>query len=166
MTSSTQRLLKTIILIGVVYASAFGVLLGMQFALGTEYPLVQVKGESMIPTFYDGEILIVKGVANKSVIRIHDIIVFHNPNHWDILIVHRVVEIRSSNDDLFFRTKGDNNIPIDYWQVREEHIAGMVLQKIPVIGDVVSIIQTPLGMGILFSLIIIIIIVDFFWDKE
>jgi signal peptidase len=164
-TSSTQRLLKTIILIGVVYASVFGVLLGMQFALGTEHPLVQVKGNSMVPTYYDGEILILKGVANKSDIKVQDVIVFHNPYSWDVLIVHRVVKILS-DDPLVFQTRGDNVGHDDPWRVQEEHIVGIVMQKIPFIGDIVSIIQTPFGMGILFSLIIIIIIVDFFWDKK
>lgn len=159
--------MRILILIGVIYASAHGFLFSLRFALGTEFPAVIVKGNSMVPTYYDGELIIVQGVADKNTIEpLRDIIVFHGPYDWDTLIVHRVVEKRSIDDQLIFFTKGDNNPSRDSWRVQEEHIVGIVLRKIPYMGEVVTAIQSPYGVGTLYGLIIIIVLIDFFYYKE
>jgi len=166
LTSKTRQLFRIILIIAIIYSSAYVVLLSLRFVLGTEYPVVVVKGISMEPTIYAGDILIIKGAADVSVIELQDVIVFHSPYEWNTLIVHRVVEITSSHDQLAFKTKGDNNSLPDPWLVPEENVAGIVLQKIEHIGRVVNVIQSPFGVGTLFSLIIIIIVFELFWQRK
>ncbi|MEE9509310.1 MAG: signal peptidase I [Candidatus Bathyarchaeia archaeon] len=166
MLPTKKRLLKIAILVIVIFSAAYGVLFSLRFALGTEFPVVIVNGVSMIPTYYEGDLLVVQGVPDKNMIEVQEIIVFHNPYSWDILIVHRVVEVRNLNEQLIFRTKGDNNVIQDHWQVREEHIVGRVLQKIPYMGGVVTAIQSPYGIGILYSLIVVVIVFELFYSKK
>ncbi len=166
MTPTKRRLLKIAVLVVIIFSAAYGVLFSLRFALGTEYPVVVVNGISMIPTYYEGDLLVVQGVPDKSLIEVSDVIVFHSPYSWDTLIVHRVVEIRTLNDQLTFRTKGDNNNVQDHWQVLEEHVVGRVLQKIPYVGGVVTAIQSPYGVGILYSLIIVVIVLEVFYSKD
>ena len=125
-----------------------------------QYAMVIVNGVSMNPTYYEGDLLVVQGIPDKSRIEVHDIIVFHDPYNWDKLILHRVVEVRALNDQLIFRTQGDNNDQANPWQVQEEHITGRVLQKIPYVGGIVMAIKTPYGIGILFSLIVVLIVLE------
>jgi len=161
-----RRLLRIVILVIIIFSSAYGVLFSLRFVLGTEFPVVVVRGESMIPTYYDGDLLIVRGVPDITIIELQDVIVFHSPYSWETLIVHRVVGKRVIHEQLVFSTKGDNNMVKDSWQVKEEHIVGMVTQKIPYMGGVVNAIQSPIGIGTLYSLIIIVVVIELFYDKE
>lgn len=160
------RLLKTLILVIVIFASAYGVLFSLRFALGTEYPVVVVRGKSMVPTFYDGDLLIVKGISEKDTIEPQDIIVFHSPYDWSTLIVHRVLDKKIIDGKLYFTTKGDNNAASDPWKVAEDDVAGVVLQKIPYMGGLVNVIQSRYGVGVLYGLIVIVILVELFYKKE
>jgi len=152
-----QRLLNIAMRVLIIVSVVYSVFFSLRVALGTEYAIVVVNGVSMNPTYYEGDLLVVQGIPDTSCIEVHDVIVFHDPYRWDLLIVHRVVDVRALNDQLIFWTQGDNNDYADPWQVQEEHIAGRVLQKIPYVGSVVTAIRSPYGMGILFSLIVVLI---------
>jgi signal peptidase len=156
-TPTKRRRLKLAMLVLVIVSAAYGLLVGMRVALGTEYPVLVVDGMSMNPTYYAGDLLVVQSIPDTRCIEVHDVIVFHDPYNWDKLILHRVVDVSALNDQLIFRTQGDNNDYADPWQVQEEHIAGRVLQKIPYVGSVVTAIRSPYGMGVLFSLIVVLI---------
>lgn len=157
MASTKRRRLKLAISVLAIISAIYIVFVSMRVALGIEYPVLIVVGVSMNPTYYEGDLLVVQGIPDMSRVEVHDIIVFHNPYRWDTLIVHRVVGIYALNDQLIFQTQGDNNNYADPWQVREEHIVGMVLQKIPYVGSVIKVLQSPYVMGILFSLIVVLI---------
>jgi signal peptidase I len=160
MAPTKRRLLKLASLVLVIVAVAYGVIVSLRVALGTEYPVVVVNGVSMNPTYSEGDLLVVQGIPDTSCIAVHDIIVFHDPSSWDTLIVHRVVDVHAFNDQWIFWTQGDNNDYADPWQIREEHLVGRVLQKIPYVGGVITAIRSPYGMGIIFSSIIVLIVVE------
>mgnify|MGYP000894972751 CR=1 FL=1 len=97
------------------------------------YPSVIATG-SMEPFIKPGDMILVKKVQNMSDIediKVGDIIQFRKDN---ILICHRVVEILSKEDGLYYRTKGDNNSEPDPELVRTEQIRGKITQVIPKIG--------------------------------
>lgn len=154
------------IIIGIVYAAAHGVLFSLRFALATEFPVVVVQGTSMIPTYFEGDLILVKGVADSNDIQLQDVIVFHSPYNWDTLIIHRVVEKIETSEGIILRTKGDNNPVRDPWQLQEEYVVGLVLQQIPYMGSVITAIRSPLGASIVFSLLVLVIVVDFFYSKK
>jgi len=64
------------VIVGVILA--FGVNQGLAFALSTDMPIVAVESNSMIPTFYKGDILVLQGVPADQIM-VGDIIVFSPP---------------------------------------------------------------------------------------
>jgi hypothetical protein len=54
----------------------------------------------------------------------------------------------------------------DPWQLQEEYVVGLVLQQIPYMGSVITAIRSPLGASLVFSLLILVIVVDFFYSKK
>lgn len=119
------------ILIGALAAYLIYTFLG--FAFHTPMPIVAVMTESMIPTIYPGDAVVVYNYGNISV---GDIIVFDGAKARcgvNFPIIHRVIKI---NNDKTFQTKGDHNL---FQLSCEKHIArkyiyGKALFKIPFIG--------------------------------
>lgn len=166
-TRVAKRITKILFLLIIVYTASYGILFSLRFALGTEFPVVVVEGKSMTPTYYDGDLLIVQGVIDKSKIDPQkDIIVFHSPYNWDLLIVHRVIDCLTINSQLHFKTRGDNNLYPDPWYVPERNVIGIVVGKIPAFGLVVTITQSTIGIVFIVSLIVIVIAIDIFYSKD
>jgi len=86
----------------------FSVLLVFQIVCcfaNTDTPLAVVKSESMEPTLFRGDVIVIRNYSNANVTpRIGTIIVFDLPTK-DIPIVHRI--IKNTQDCIV--TKGDNN---------------------------------------------------------
>lgn len=126
----------------IVYVALFILILNLHSVLSvflkTRIPLAVVTSSSMYPTLSIGDIVVVEGVKIEE-IRVGDIIVF-KPHSQGYPIIHRVVKIIKVNGKIIIKTKGDNNLTIDPWNVTEEMILGRVLEvngiplKIPFIG--------------------------------
>ncbi len=117
------------IMLGVILA--LGVNQGLAFALSTDMPIVAVESDSMVPTFYKGDILILQGVPAGQ-LNVDDVIVFSPPNQ-DTPIVHRIIQI---NPDGTFQTKGDAN-PGQIWyekSIKASQIHGKQIMIIPLLG--------------------------------
>ena len=99
-----QENLSTTLYIVLGIGLAFGLNIAMGIFLGTDMPVVAVESNSMVPTFYKGDLLILQGVPPEQ-LEEGNIIVFF-PEGKTTAIVHRIVGI---NDDGTFQTKGDAN---------------------------------------------------------
>ncbi|MBU6996249.1 MAG: signal peptidase I [Theionarchaea archaeon] len=110
----------------------------LMVTLGVERPLYVVISGSMEPTYYEGDILVVKR-ANPYTIEEGDIIVFESPS-GGIPIVHRVFDVEIAGGIPYFVTKGDHNNSLDvYYQfsypgVPPEQIIGKPIFRIPKLG--------------------------------
>jgi len=104
---------------------------GLALVLNTDMPLVAVESNSMVPTFYRGDILLLMGMDTKD-LKIGDIIVFSVPSH-KIPVVHRIIKI---NDDGTFQTKGDANAGQLSFEknITVEQIHGKEIFIIPYLG--------------------------------
>ncbi len=111
-------------------------------------------GDSMTPVLKSGGIVITQPVEPAD-IKLGDIITY---SRYDTLVVHRVVEI-IEDDSLLFRTKGDANEEPDSHLVHDYDITGRVYLYIPILGQVVQFMKTPIGLG-LFLLIPGLIIIS------
>ncbi len=126
------------ILIGLV--AAFVINTGLGHALGAEKPIMAVVSDSMEPTFYKGDLVVVKGVDTED-IKVGDIIVFYNP-YRNIPVVHRVIKIEKRGSVTYFYTKGDNNLTNPHSDqvsgiappIPEELVKGRVVKVIPKLG--------------------------------
>ena len=108
------------------FAIAYGVNFGLGYVLNTNTPVVAVFSNSMVPTFYKGDMIVVQGVDHVAV---GDIIVFNVPDR-SYPIIHRVYEINGNE----IRTKGDNNLYVDPWITKQENIYGKAVLKFPLLG--------------------------------
>lgn len=117
------------VILGVVLA--FGVNAGLAYGLSTDMPIVAVESNSMVPTFYRGDILVLQGVPAGS-LEVGDVIVFSPPSH-EVPVVHRIIDI---NPDGTFQTQGDAN-PGQIWyekSIKASQIHGKEILIIPLLG--------------------------------
>jgi len=98
----------------------------LAYGLNTDTLVVAVFSNSMTPTFFKGDMIVVQGVED---IAIGDVIIFDAPGK-NYPIIHRVYEITG---DLIL-TKGDNNNNVDPWKITIEQVHGKAVFKIPVLG--------------------------------
>lgn len=146
---------RAIFVILILWTTAYGVIFGLRFVLGTDYPVAVVEGKSMETTLFDGDLIIVQGTINKSNIEPDvNIIVFHNPTDWDHLIVHRVIDRITINDNIYFKTMGDNNQIPDHFYVPSNNIEGIVIGSIPRLGRIMLFTQSLYGRMTVIILVI------------
>ena len=149
-----------LILCGTVIGINF-YLTNAQMVAGNQMPMpfgfggAVVLSGSMEPTFSTGDLIVVQEAEH---IEIGDIIVYQQGNS---LVVHRVIAI---NGDSVI-TQGDaNNIadaPID-----RSVIKGTVLFWIPKLGDVVTVIKSPVGTICLLAAAIALVEIPHLMEKK
>lgn len=185
--------IRTFIMLAIVLIAFFGFWFGLRVALATEYPLLAVASESMVPTLNKGDLIVVRGVSNFSEIYTHptngDIIIFttHDPNIgqnpinlWPgkapELIVHRAINKTLKYDSnvgrecWYFTTKGDHNPAADAWPgtnsdgVPEYYVVGKLVSVVPWVGNVPLFIRTPSGILTILFLIIIVFVAEYLFS--
>jgi hypothetical protein len=140
-------------------------------------------------TLHIGDIIVIQGTNPEDLNANYpdsDIIVFHRPNNYGELIVHRIVKKEEINGKWYFWTKGDGNGngPSEVWPnpvapyqydpwyttdpsvpqggVSEDLVVGKVVMRIPWIGHIAIFMQQALGVNGSFigvPLIIVLIII-------
>ncbi len=99
---------------------------GLKPVLATDTPVVAVFSQSMIPTFYKGDMVIVQGAEDY---KVGDVIVYDAPA-YRYPIIHRIIEVKPTG----FITKGDNNPDRDPWVIQKGRIHGRAVGYIPLLG--------------------------------
>lgn len=57
------------------------------------FPLIQVKGDSMFPTYKDGEIIVGTRLYKKSKLKVGDVVLFHSNYDSDRIVIKRIDNI-------------------------------------------------------------------------
>ena len=93
-----------------------------------------IGSQSMYPNISKGDVVIIDQFKNeercKDVV-VGEVLVF---KHNNIIIVHRVTDIKERNGRLIFNTKGDNNNSADVYDIDQSQVVGVAKFKIPLIG--------------------------------
>jgi signal peptidase len=111
------------------------VLIALRLELNVSTPLVIVEGNSMLPTLYNGDLVIIYKPP-PSDINVGDIVVYRSPITGR-LVIHRVIKINSHDGvSYYYITKGDNN-PVDDVAQGLEPPGGIAYEEI--LGVVISI---------------------------
>lgn len=129
-------------------------------SLNTDNPIVVATSESMTPAIEVGDLLIVRVVDPKDV-AVGTVIVFHPKADPRQLIVHRVVEVIHQEKQIMFITKGDKNPDTDKWIVPADHLVGIVVGRIPDLGQVAIFARSIYGTGLIIILITIMTLLIF-----
>lgn len=127
---------------------AWGVLLRPQI-LGGPVAYVIVSGESMEPTFANGDLVLAK---KKSSYRVGDVVAYRVPKGdpgAGALVIHRLV---GGSARVGYLTKGDNREGRDLWRPRPSDILGSVYFRAPRAGLALAFMRTPLGLALLAGL--------------
>jgi len=147
-----------IAIVGLVAAVMVGLPLYTQTS---NYPLAIVQGNSMYPTFHNGDMEIF-AKAPPGMIANGTIIVFVQSETGvtglDSLIrpvvIHRIVgAVVQANGDVYYRTKGDNNQYVDPQLVEASHVLGVPIRSIPQGGILVLFFESPEGLVALIGMI-------------
>ncbi|MGQ4891116.1 MAG: signal peptidase I [Candidatus Njordarchaeia archaeon] len=151
----------------IVLVSTFYIVLPT--TLNTDVPLAYVSSGSMEPTYYVGDLVVIKGVKGED-INVGDVIVFQPPGHNE-LIFHRVVAKKFENGQYYFLTKGDNPVTNKYidtewgW-VPESRVHGKMIFRIPLLGFVFMFISTIIGKIFIIFLAALILFYDYIFGDE
>lgn len=166
--TTVKRFSTAITVIIIVYTASLGIVFSLGYVLQNEHPIVLVMGNSMETTFYEGNLLLVQGVADKDRIQVDEIIVFNNPAPTPPdRIVHRVVAKEDRNGVLYFTTKGDNNLIEDPRLVPEDHVIGTVIARIhPVLAVYIRFIDNPFSKVFAAGLLVVDILISWLYKED
>lgn len=97
-----------------------------------KYYFLSIGSGSMTPNINKGDVVIVEKYNENELGNIEkgDILVYKKENQ---VVVHRVVEV-NQDDEITFRTKGDNNDDEDAWIINEKDVIGIAKFRIPLVG--------------------------------
>jgi signal peptidase I len=125
-----------------------------------------VKSGSMEPTITTGSLVINKYIHPTN-LKTQDIVTFISPTQEREFITHRITAIKTEEEYSRISTKGDNNTIHDPWSVPGGSVVGKVMFTIPLMGYVMSFLQSKIGI-LLFILIpsIYIVVEEIFYVYE
>lgn len=161
-----SELFKTAFLLGIVVGGTLGSYGLFMVAMGTTTPVVVVTSQSMEPTIYKGDLLIVQKRAQED-IHLSEIVVYQDTSyHPEGPIVHRIVKIEEIDGVTYYTTKGDNNSGEDPGERTYEEIVGVVVVTIPWFGNVSLFLRTPAGFVVMAIIFIAILILPEFIGND
>jgi signal peptidase len=163
---SWKELLKYFAFFIAIAVVAFGGIQVLKASLKTQYPVMVVVSESMVPTLGVGDFILVGQIQNFDDVVAEpqpagDILVFLKPGTSDEYIVHRAIEKSNLNGELYFVTKGDNNAVKDSRPVQKSNVMGKVIGNIPIMGYFPMFIKTSRGLITVVGLMGIVFFADY-----
>lgn len=111
-------------------------------------PFHVVLSDSMSPQIQTGDAVILKDV-DPAAVGLGEVVIFHDPNKKEDLVIHRVVGLEVRNNVTFFTTKGDNNETKDDWEISMGEVVGGVAMTLPKFGRFLDFISQPRGYAAL-----------------
>ena len=107
------------------------IILAIWFAMGI-FPIkpVAIASGSMENELYIGDVAIIQK-CNANDVNVGDIIEYQMEGYT---VIHRVIQKKQKNGELYFITKGDNNKSQDAEEVKEEQLIGKLIFKIRYLG--------------------------------
>jgi len=164
-----KEVIGYLILIIILFTMTFGSIYILRSIFKTEYPLMVVVSQSMVPTLGVGDFIFVEHVNDFEEIVASpeqgDIIVFTRGSSEDY-IVHRAIQKYAEDGRWLFVTKGDNNLFPDGRAVPEENVVGKFAGRIPILGYFPLIIKTLKGFILIASLMAVIFFADDFFPVK
>ena len=120
------------IIINCLLSAVLLIIITLTSGIAKIYSLAVGSG-SMTPKLLVGDVVIIEKLTEKEMhnLEVGDILAHA---HDGKIIVHRIIEIKDTNEGLIFQTKGDHNDSKDFYQIEESDVRGIVIFHIPYIG--------------------------------
>jgi signal peptidase I len=113
------------------------------------YQLKTVLSGSMEPTFKTGSVIVVKPLENPEKLKKDDVITFMVAQ--DQLATHRIVEVFKNDNQVMYKTKGDNNNASDKDMVLSQNVVAKYTGiTFPYLGYFMDFTKSKIGLAILF----------------
>ncbi|MBQ7035659.1 MAG: signal peptidase I, partial [Clostridia bacterium] len=126
-------------------------------AIAGTMPLI-VLTDSMHPEIESGDLIICHTIEAEDV-KVKDVVAFFDPaGNGTSIVTHRVIEIIEKDDELFFRTRGDNNNTEDKELVPAANLVGIYQSRIAGAGHIAMFMQSPTGLIICVILPILLLV--------
>lgn len=126
-------------------------------SVGGYVPLI-VLTDSMVPEIYSGD-LIICHTAEPEEIKTGDVIAFFDPaGNGSSIVTHRVIEVLNENNEIEFRTQGDNNNTEDKLPVPADSLVGIYQTRIAGLGNVAMFMQSSTGLIVCVVLPIVLLV--------
>lgn len=154
--TSTAKKILFIILILLIYNIFLVISSGLNQNEPKEifgYKAYIIVTDSMKPNINTGDIVVIK--KDESELKIGSVITYKNKNE---LVTHRIVQIKETDNEKAYITKGDNNNVEDAEKVYAEQIEGNVVVTIPYLGNIILILKNRVFDIILVTIIFAIYI--------
>jgi signal peptidase I len=151
--AGVYQLVKLTALIGLF--AVWAVLLRPQW-LGGSTAYVMVRGDSMLPTFEDGALVVLQ---LQDSYRPDDVVGYLIPQGEvgaGQLVVHRIVSVE---EDGGFVIAGDNNELPDPWRPCTADIRGRAVLAVPGAGRIIAMAMRPMNAGAIAAALIVMILV-------
>ena len=110
---------------------------------------------SMAPTIPAYSLCLIDTHVDYDSLQVGDIVVYDRP-YDHIQVVHRIIAVLPDG----IITKGDANPVDDGILLTEGDIYGVYLGHIPGVGRIVNIIRTPVGIGFILAIVVLLFISD------
>ncbi len=116
--------------------------------------LYTIVSGSMEPNIKVYDVVIDVSVSDPAAIKVGDVITFRSTSSIsrDLIVTHRVVDIKLVNGKYEYVTKGDWNSAIDSDTAKFDNIIGKVVMKLPQLGRVQFFLSTRMGWFIVVLL--------------
>jgi len=121
-----------------------------------------VLSNSMTPDFHSGDVVFVQQ-NSPSAVQINDTITYHTPNSRGTT-THKVVDIVEEGNQTLFQTQGIANEEPDPYLVPPRAYVGKVMFSVPLLGVLITFLQTDLGIVLFVLAPLSMLIVSESWD--
>lgn len=129
---------------------------GKQLVMPFNKTIAVVLTGSMEPTITTDDLIVIEKTNDY---KLNDIVVFQDGN---LIVVHRIVSI----DGEEIITAGDNNDGSTDDPIRESDIYGEVVDIIPILGLILKIVKSPIGVTIIIGTAIFLLVLSYRHEKE
>ena len=126
------------------------------------YIPISMNDDSMEPTIMNNDLILVKK-TNVDNLKNNDVIAYLSQDiDKNVVVTHRIYNIKKKYSYIVFVTKGDNNGKIDKYLVYTNNIVGIYNEKhIPYLGAVYNFLKTQIGF---LTCIIIPLLIFFMYE--
>jgi len=127
------------------------------FPITGNIKFMTVQSGSMTPAVKMGSVVMVKPVADY---KIGDVITFGQVSKTKSPTTHRIYDIKISDGNPVYITKGDANNAPDAREIQKKDVLGKVLVAVPYMGYALDFAKKPMGFALIIIVPAAVIIVD------